>query len=75
MKAAMDTAETNAVKAKDTVIDPIEIYTASRVPNTTGVRRIVSVQECGETSKTVESPLWVCRPLHMHSQKPLDDHS
>ena len=22
----MDTAETNAVKAKDTVIDPIEIY-------------------------------------------------
>jgi hypothetical protein len=26
MKAAMNTAETNAVKARDTVIDPIEIY-------------------------------------------------
>jgi hypothetical protein len=26
LKATMDTAETNAVKAKDTVIDPIEIY-------------------------------------------------
>jgi hypothetical protein len=26
MKATMDTAETNTVKAKDTVIDPIEIY-------------------------------------------------
>jgi hypothetical protein len=26
LNATMDTAETNAVKAKDTVIDPIEIY-------------------------------------------------
>jgi hypothetical protein len=26
LKATMDTAETNAVKAKDTAIDPIEIY-------------------------------------------------
>ena len=26
MKATMDTTETNTVKAKDTVIDPIEIY-------------------------------------------------
>ena len=26
LKATMDTPETNAVKAKDTVIDPIEIY-------------------------------------------------
>ncbi len=26
MKVTMDTAEANAAKAKDTVIDPIEIY-------------------------------------------------